>query len=72
MSITTTIIDDHARRKDAQGIAWFDQQDLLRLGIQDALMTTMQNVQHVLRSTRSPLTVETLGALDRFSIQTTH
>lgn len=72
MSITTTIIEDHARRKDAHGIAWFDQQDLVRLGIQDALMTTMQNVQHILRSSRSTLTVETLGALDRFSVRTTH
>lgn len=72
MSITATIIEDHARRKDAQGIAWFDLQDLARLGIPDPLMTTMQNVQHVLRSTRSPLTVETLGALDRFSVRTTH
>ena len=72
MSITTTIIEDHARRKDAHGIAWFDPQDLVRLGIHEALMTTMQNVQHVLRSTRSPLTVETLGCLDRFSVRTTH
>lgn len=72
VSITRTILEDHARRKDAHGVAWFDLQDLARLGIQEGLMTTLQNVQHVLRSTRSPFTAETLGALDRFSVRTTH
>jgi hypothetical protein len=72
VSSTGKILEDHARRKDGQGVTWFDAGDLQRLGIAEPLMPVMQNVQHVLRSTRSACVVETLGNLDRFSVQSTH
>lgn len=72
MSITGRILEDHAQRKDASGVAWFDAGDLARLGISDPVMTVMQNVQHVLRSGQSRFVVETLGCLDRFTIHETH
>ena len=72
MSITGKILEDHAQRKDARGVTWFEAGDLARLGIPEPVMTVMQNVQHVLRSGRSRFVVETLGSLDRFSIQETH
>lgn len=71
MSITGKILEDHAQRKDTHGVAWFDAQDLHRLGIAEPLMTVMQNVQHVLRSGRSECVVETLGSVDRFSVRST-
>jgi hypothetical protein len=71
LSITGKIVEDHANRKDHTGVAWFHAGDLARLGIQEPLMTVMQNVQHVLRSSRSGLVVETQGCLDRFSVRTT-
>jgi hypothetical protein len=72
VSISGKILEDHASRKDSHGVAWFDAADLRRLGIQEPLMTVMQDVQHVLRTTRSTRQVETQGCLDRFSIQSTH
>ena len=71
MSITGKILEDHAQRRDKQGVTWFDARDLDRLGIAEPLMTVMQNVQHVLRTRRSEVVVETLGSVDRFSLQST-
>lgn len=71
MSTTAKILEDHAQRKDSHGVTWFDANDLARLGIDEPLMTTMQNVQHVLRSSRARCVVETLGRTDRFSVQDT-
>ncbi|MBS1767616.1 MAG: hypothetical protein JST05_09475 [Acidobacteria bacterium] len=66
--MTDTILEDWAKRKDAEGVAWFDARDLARLGIPERLMTAMQNVQHTLRLRRSDKVVETQGQLDRFSV----
>jgi hypothetical protein len=71
MSMTDTILEDWSKRKDAEGIAWFTAGDLARLGIQDHLMTAMQNVQHTLRLRRSDKVVETSGQTDRFSVRET-
>ena len=71
MSITGKILEDHVQRKDKHGVTWFDAQDLDRLGITEPVMTTMQNVQHLLRSGRSEVVVETLGSVDRFSLRST-
>ena len=71
MGTTDTIIEDWSRRKDAEGIAWFTGEDLQRLGISTPLMTTMQDVQHILRLRRSDKVVETEGCTDRFSVQAT-
>lgn len=68
MGMTDTILDDWAKRKDDEGVAWFAASDLARLGIHDALMTVMQNTQHTLRLRRSDKVVETEGSTDRFSI----
>lgn len=68
MGMTDTILEDWAKRKDAAGVAWFDADDLARLGIPERLMTAMQNVQHTLRLRRSDKVVETEGQLDRFSV----
>lgn len=66
--MTGKILEDHASRKDSHGVAWFEARDLLRLGIREPLMTVMQNVQHMLRSSRADLQVETQGCTDRFSV----
>lgn len=69
--MTGIILEDYASRKDSHGVTWFEAGDLRRLGIREPLMTVMQNVQHVLRSSRSVLQVETQGCLDRFSVRDT-
>jgi hypothetical protein len=71
MGITDTILEDWSRRKDADGIAWFREEDLARLGIQDRLMTVMQDVQHILRTRRSDKVVETAGSTGGFSVRET-
>lgn len=71
MGMTDTILEDWAKRKDADGIAWFAEADLARLGVQVQLMTAMQNVQHTLRLRRSDKVVETAGRTDRFSVRET-
>lgn len=71
MGITDIILEDWSKRKDAEGIAWFHEADLARLGIQDRLMTVMQDVQHILRTRRSDKVVETAGSTDAFSVQAT-
>ena len=71
MGMTDTILEDWSKRKDADGVAWFTADDLARLGIQDRLMTVMQNVQHTLRLRRSDKVVETAGQTDRFSVRET-
>jgi hypothetical protein len=71
-SLTDPILADHAARKDASGTTWFTAADLARLGIDMALMSCMQNVQHTLRLRRSGHVVETQGRTDAFSIQDAH
>jgi hypothetical protein len=71
VSISGKILEDHALRKDGQGTAWFDAKDLDRLGITGPVMTVMQDVQHILRSSHSEFVVETSGNLDRFSVRST-
>lgn len=71
MSITEKILADHAARKDSSGVTWFMPGDLKRLGIPEALFTTMQDVQHELRSRHSDHVVESEGCTDRWSIQDT-
>lgn len=71
MGQTDTILEDWAKRKDAEGIAWFHADDLTRLGIQERLMTVMQNVQHTLRLRRSDKVVETVSSVDAFSVRAT-
>ncbi len=68
MGQTDTILEDWAKRKNADGVAWFHEDDLARLGIQDQLMTVMQNVQHTLRLRRSDKVVETEGDTSAFSV----
>lgn len=69
MNITEKILADHATRKDSSGMTWFTLEDLHRLGIPEALFTTMQDVQHDLRSRHSDHVVESEGCTDRWSIQ---
>lgn len=71
MGVTDTILEDWSRRKDADGIAWFGEEDLRRLGVQDPLMTVMQDVQHILRTRRSDKVVETAGNTAGFSVRET-
>ena len=71
MGVTDTILDDWSKRKDGDGVAWFTAEDLRRLGVEDRLMTIMQDVQHVLRTRRSDKVVETAGRTDRFSVRGT-
>ena len=71
MGVTDTILEDWSRRKDADGIAWFTEEDLRRLGIPDPLMTVMQDVQHILRLRRSDKVVETAGNTGGFSVRET-
>ncbi len=72
MDITKQILADHAARKNAGGITWFDAGDLRRLGIQDQLFTVMQTVQHTLRLKRARQVVESRGCTDRWSVQDAH
>ncbi len=72
MGITEQILSDHAARKDHEGIAWFTQADLQRLGIHDQLFTVMQTVQHTLRLHKAHQVVESQGCTDRWSLQDTH
>ncbi len=71
MGQTDTILEDWAKRKDDEGIAWFHASDLTRLGIGEHLMTVMQNVQHTLRLRRSDKVVETVSSVDGFSVRET-
>jgi hypothetical protein len=71
MGTTDIILEDWSRRKDADGIAWFVEEDLARLGIVDPLMTVMQDVQHILRIHRSDKVVETAGHTTGFSVRET-
>lgn len=71
-SPTDQILADHEARRDADGITWFTAADLKRLGVDLALMSCMQNVQHTLRLRRSGHVVETQGRTDAFSVQDAH
>lgn len=71
MGTTDTILEDWSKRKGADGVAWFREEDLRRLGIQDRLMTVMQDVQHILRTRRSDKVVETAGDTGAFSVRET-
>jgi hypothetical protein len=72
VGITEQILADHASRKDQDGISWFTDDDLKRLGIQDRLFTIMQTVQHTLRMRKARQVVESEGFTDRWSLQDTH
>ena len=72
MDITKQILTDHAARRNAEGITWFDAGDLRRLGIQERLFTVMQTVQHTLRLKKSHQVVESHGCTDRWSVEDTH
>ncbi len=72
MGITDRILADHAARKDAEGISWFTKADLERLGIEDALFSAMQTVQHSLKLRRALQSVESGGCTDRWSVRDTH
>ena len=72
MGITEQILADHASRKDQDGISWFTDDDLKRLGIHDRLFTIMQTVQHTLRMHKAHQVVESEGFTDRWSLQDAH
>jgi hypothetical protein len=72
VDITQRILADHAARKNAEGITWFDAGDLRRLGLQDQLFTVMQTVQHTLRLRKAHQVVESHGCIDRWSLEDTH
>ena len=72
MGITEQILADHASRKDKDGISWFTDDDLKRLGIHDRLFTIMQTVQHTLRMRKARQVVESEGFTDRWSLQDAH
>ncbi len=72
MGITEQILADHASRKDQDGISWFTDDDLKRLGIHDRLFTIMQTVQHTLRMRKARQVVESEGFTDRWSLQDAH
>lgn len=72
MGITEQILTDHAARKDGDGVTWFTEADLARLGIRDALFTVMQTVQHTLRMRRARQVVESHGCTDRWSVEDAH
>jgi hypothetical protein len=69
VGITDRILEDHAARKDEDGVTWFTDADLVRLGIHDRLFTIMQTVQHTLKLRRTALSVESHGCTDRWSVQ---
>lgn len=69
MDITDRILEDHAERKDHDGVTWFTTADLARLGIQDRLFTVMQNVQHALKLRHAGLVVESHGCTDCWAVQ---
>jgi hypothetical protein len=72
VGITDQIMKDHAARKDGDGITWFTEADLARLGIRERLFTVMQTVQHTLKLRQSRQVVESEGCTDRWSVQDTH
>jgi len=72
VGITEQILADHASRKDKDGISWFTDDDLKRLGIHDRLFTIMQTVQHTLRMRKARQVVESEGFTDRWSLQDAH
>jgi hypothetical protein len=72
VGITEQILADHAARKDKDGISWFTDDDLKRLGIHDHLFTIMQTVQHTLRMRKARQVVESEGFTDRWSLQDAH
>ncbi len=72
MGITDRILEDHAVRKDHDGVAWFTAGDLARLSIHDRLFTVMQTVQHTLKLRRAPYSVESHGCTDRWAVQDVH
>jgi len=72
VGITEQILTDHAVRKSTEGVTWFTDGDLKRLGIQDRLFTVMQTVQHTLRLRKAHQVVESHGCTDRWSVQDVH
>jgi hypothetical protein len=72
VGITEQILADHTARKSAEGVSWFTDGDMKRLGIQDRLFTVMQTVQHTLRLRKAHQVVESHGCTDRWSVQDVH
>jgi hypothetical protein len=72
VGITEQILMDHEARKDPNGITWFRDEDLQRLGLHDRLFTIMQTVQHSLRLRQAHQVVESHGCTDRWSLQDVH
>lgn len=72
MGITEQILADHKTRKGADGITWFQAEDMKRLGLSDGLFTIMQTVQHTLRLRKAQQVVESHGCTDRWSVEDTH
>lgn len=69
MTIADTILQDHAVRKDAEGVSWYTAKDLERLGLRDPLFSVMLEVQHVLRRSGARQVVESGGNTDRWSLR---
>jgi len=69
VDITDRILEDHAARKDHDGMSWFTAEDLARLSIQDRLFTVMQTVQHTLKLRRARQVVDSHGCTDRWAVQ---
>ena len=72
MGITEQILIDHTARNDWEGVTWFTEADLARLGIREALFTVMQTVQHTLRMRKARQVVESHGSTDRWSVEDAH
>ena len=72
MGITEQILADHAARKDGQGVTWFTEADLTRLGLREPLFGIMQTVQHTLRMRKARQVVESHGCTDRWSVKDAH
>ncbi len=72
MSTAETILNDHAGRKDAEGVTWFTAGDLDRLGIREGLFSVFQDVQHAFKSKRLPFVAEALNWTDRWSVRDLH
>lgn len=69
MTITETILNDHASRKGAEGVTWFTDQELARLGIGEPLFSVYQNLQHTLKSKRMPFVAEAHNHTDQWCVK---
>ena len=69
MTISETILKDHASRKGVEGITWFTAQELARLGIDEPLFSVYQNLQHTLKFKRLPFAAEALNHTDQWCLK---